>query len=100
MKLQFHSVHFNADTKLTEFIEQKTNKLETFYDRIIDGEVFLRLEKNEHRYDNKVVEIKLNIPGTTLFTKEHATSFEAATDQAVESLRRQLKKYKEKNFSR
>lgn len=100
MKLQFHSVHFNADTKLTDFIEQKANKLETFYDRIIDGEVFLRLEKNEHRYDNKVVEIKLNIPGTTLFTKEHATSFEAATDQAVESLRRQLKKYKEKNFSR
>ena len=22
MKLQFHSVHFNADPKLTEFIEQ------------------------------------------------------------------------------
>lgn len=99
MKLQFHSVHFNADPKLTEFIEQRTNKLETFYDRITDGEVFLRLEKNEHRYDNKVVEIKLNIPGTTLFTKEHATSFEAATDQAIESLRRQLKKYKEKKFN-
>lgn len=99
MKLQFHSVHFNADPKLTEFIEQKASKLETFYDRITDGEVFLRLEKNDHRYDNKVVEIKLNIPGTTLFTKEHATSFEAATDQAVESLRRQLLKYKEKKFN-
>ncbi len=99
MKLQFHSVHFNADPKLTEFIEQKANKLETFYDRITDGEVFLRLEKGDHRYDNKVVEIKLNIPGTTLFTKEHATSFEAATDQAVESLRRQLQKYKEKKFN-
>ncbi|EAY27972.1 ribosome-associated translation inhibitor RaiA [Microscilla marina] len=99
MKLQFHSVHFNADPKLTEFIEQKANKLETFYDRIIDGEVFLRLEKNEHRYDNKVIEIKLNIPGTILFTKEHATSFEAATDQAVESLRRQLKKHKEKKLN-
>ncbi len=99
MKLQFQSVHFTADQKLKDFIEQKANKLETFYDRIIDGEVFLRLDKNEHRYDNKLIEIKLNIPGTTLFSKEYATSFEAATDQAVESLRRQLKKYKEKNFS-
>ena len=99
MKLQFHSIHFNADPKLTDFIEQKTSKLETFYDRIIDGEVFLRLEKNEHRYDNKVVEIKLNIPGSTLFTKEHATSFEAAADQAFESLRRQLQKHKEKKFN-
>lgn len=100
MKLQIHSVHFDADHKLIDFIEKKSNKLETFYDRITDGEVFLRLDKGDHSRENKVVEIKLNIPGATLFTKQQSTSFEAATDQAIESLRRQVKKHKEKQSSK
>ncbi|MDW7690686.1 ribosome-associated translation inhibitor RaiA [Flammeovirgaceae bacterium SG7u.111] len=96
MKLQMHSVHFTADQSLLDFIQKKANKLDTFFDRIQDGEVFLRIEKGSHSRENKVIEIKLNIPGTTLFSKELSTSFEAATDAAVESLRRQLKKHKEK----
>jgi putative sigma-54 modulation protein len=53
------------------------------------------LVKKESK-ENKMVEIKLNIPGTQLFAKEHSDSFEAAADLAVEALRRQIKKYKEK----
>lgn len=95
MKLQMHSIHFDADQKLIDFIQKKADKLDTFYDRIIDGEVFMRLDKNE-KNENKIVEIKLNVPGKTLFAKQQADSFEAATDEAVEALRRQLKKFKEK----
>ncbi len=93
------SVHFDADPKLLEFIQKKADKLETFYDRIIDGDVFLRLEKGTEKVHKKVVEVKLNIPGQTLFSKQEAESFEAATDEAVEALRRQLKRFKEKHFS-
>lgn len=95
MKLQMHSIHFDADQKLVDFIQNKANKLDTFFDRIIDGEVFLRLDKGDAN-ENKLIEIKLNIPGVQLFSKEKAKSFEAAADQAVEALRRQLKKHKEK----
>lgn len=91
-----HSIHFDADGKLLAFIQKKAEKLDTFYDRIIDGEVFMRLEKND--VENKVVEIKLNIPGSQLFAKEQSKTFEAATDMAVEALRRQLKKFKEKQM--
>ena len=94
MKLQMHSIHFDADVKLLNFIQKKTDKLHTFYDRIIDGEVIMRLEKND--VENKVVEIKVNLPGSQIFAKEHSKSFEAATDMAVEALRRQLKKFKDK----
>jgi putative sigma-54 modulation protein len=96
MKLQIHSIHFDADSKLLDFIGKKSNKLETFYDRITGGEVFLRLEKGDNSRENKVVEIKLNIPGATLFAKEQNKSFEAATDEAFESLRTQLNKFKDK----
>jgi putative sigma-54 modulation protein len=95
MKLQIHSIHFDADVKLLEFIQKKADKLETFYDRIIDGEVFLKVDNGERRR-NKLIEIKLNIPGQQLFAKENANSFEAAADLAVEALRRQIRKHKTK----
>lgn len=98
MKLQMHAVHFNADPKLVDYVEKKTEKLQKLYSRIIDAEVFLRLDKKEAR-KNKIIEIKLNIPGTQLFAKDRADTFEAATDDAVEALRRQLKKFKEKQLA-
>lgn len=94
MKLQMHSIHFDADQKLLEFIQKKVDKLETFYDQMVDGEVFLKV--NNSAIDNKTVEIKLNIPGNQLFAKEEAKSFEEATDMATEALRRQIRKYKVK----
>lgn len=94
MKLQVHSIHFDADQKLVHFIQKKVNKLETFYDRLVDGEVFLRL--NNEGIENKTVEIKVNVPGTQLFATEKARSFEAAADLATDALRMQLKKFKAK----
>lgn len=95
MKLQMHSIHFDADHKLVDFIQKKADKLDTFYDKIIDGEVIMKVESDDSR-ENKILEIKLNIPGNQLFAKEKSKSFEAAADEAVEALRRQLKKHKEK----
>lgn len=95
MKLKIHSIHFDADQKLESFIESKVNKLDQFYDRILEGEVFLRLDKSDSN-ENKIAEIKLHIPGSELFVKKQCKSFEEATDTAVEALRRQVKKHKEK----
>ncbi|MBS1680897.1 MAG: ribosome-associated translation inhibitor RaiA [Bacteroidetes bacterium] len=94
MKLQVHSIHFDADDKLIDFIQKKVDKLETFYDRMVDGEVFLRL--NNEGIENKTVEIKVKVPGSQLFASEQARSFEEATDLATEALRTQLKKFKTK----
>lgn len=90
------SLKFDADEKLLDFIQKRTDKLETYYDRIIDGEVNLSLDSGE-TVENKVVDIKLNIPGSAFFASQKSSSFEAATDEAVESLRRQLRKHKGKS---
>jgi putative sigma-54 modulation protein len=94
MKVQVHSIHFDADRKLISYIQKKLNKLETFYDRMVDSEVFLRL--NNEGIENKTVEIKLRVPGNKLFATEKARSFEEATGMAAEALRNQLKKFKTK----
>jgi putative sigma-54 modulation protein len=95
MKVKVQSIHFNADRKLLTFIEEKVDKLRQFYEDIIDSEVFLRLEKSDSA-ENKIAEIRVNTPGKTLFAKEQCKSFEEATDSAVEALRKQITKYKEK----
>ena len=99
MKLKMQSVHFNADGKLIDYVQKKADKLETFYDRITDGEVILKLENNGQN-QNKVVEFILNIPGDKIFVKERSRTFEAATDIALDTLKRQLKKFKQKKIGR
>lgn len=95
MEIKVQSIHFDADQKLITFIEERMNKLTQYYDKIIGGDVFLKLESSDR--ENKVAEIKLSIPGKDLFAKKQCKSFEEATDEAVEALRRQINKYKAKN---
>ena len=62
MKVNLQSVHFSVDYKLREYLEQKISKLEQFFSKIIDVQVFLKLE-NAGQVRDKIVEIKLNLPG-------------------------------------
>jgi putative sigma-54 modulation protein len=97
MKLQMQAIHFDADQSLLAFIQQKMDKLDTFYDRITSGEVFLKLDGNEtSKVHTKLLEVKLYVPGGTMFVKEQGSTFEEATDLAVETLKIQVKKFKNK----
>lgn len=98
MKLQMHSIRFDADQQLIDFIQKKADRLDKFFDRIIDGEVFMRLDKDDNM-ENKIIEIKLNIPGIQLFAKEKAKTFEAAADLSLAALKKQIIKHKEKIVS-
>ena len=95
MKIRIQSIHFNADQKLLDFINDKVDKLLHFYDQIIEGEVFLKLDKSSD-LQNKIVQIKLQIPGNDLITKHQCRTFEEATDLCVETLSKQIKRHKEK----
>ena len=95
MKVNINSVHFKTDRKLDSFITEKVEKLSDLYDGIIGSEVTLRVNNGED-HDNKVAEIRLLVPGNDLFAKKQSKSFEEATDIAVDALRKQLSKHKEK----
>ena len=95
MDIDIQSVGFSADQKLINFINEKLEKLTHFFDNIVACEVYLRVERKSVQ-ENKTVEIKMNIPGKDLFAKKQCDSFEEATADAVEALRKQIKKYKGK----
>ena len=96
MNIQLNTVHFTADQKLTDFVNKKVSKLDTYFEGIIGAEIILKVVKPETA-NNKVAEIKLSIPGYDyLFSEKQADSFEEAIDTATEAIRRQLTKVKEK----
>ena len=99
MDIKIQSLRFDADIKLLDFVENKVSKLNQYYDNIIGAEVILRLDKSEIA-GNKVADIKILIPGNDLFSKKQAKSFEEATDLAIDALKRQIKKTKEKQRSK
>lgn len=95
MNVKIQSIKFDADKKLIDFINNKLGKLQRFYDAIIGAEVFLKLE-NTQEIKNKIVEVKLLIPGNDLFVQRQAKKFEEGLDECIEVLKRQVTKHKEK----
>jgi len=95
MDFKVNTVNFTADQKLVSFIRGKVDKLGMMSDQIIASEIYLRLDKNYEK-ENKIAEVKLLVPGGELFAKKQCKSFEEATDNAVDALKRQIEKYKAK----
>ncbi len=98
MKVMVQSVNFNADKDLVSFVNEKLDYLERFYDRVVDAEVFLKVQKTSEK-ENKITEIKMNIPGSELMVKKQSKTFEEGVVLCVDSLKRQLLKSKEKSRS-
>lgn len=96
MKVFTQSVNFTADKSLIDYIEKKIEGLEKFHDKIVDVEVFLKVQKTSEK-ENKMTEIKINIPGNELMVKKQSKTFEEGVNVAVDSLKRSLKKSKEKH---
>jgi putative sigma-54 modulation protein len=95
MNIQIHSVRFDADQKLIDFVHQKLEKLTQFDEDIVNAEVYLRLDKDQER-ENKISEIKLELSGGPLFARKQSKTFEEATDDAMDALKKQIAKHKEK----
>lgn len=95
MNIKVHSVRFDADSKLLDFVDQKVSKLELLNEQIIEAEVFLRLDKSETA-ENKIAEIKLMAPVSPLFAKKQSKTFEEAIDLSIDALKKQVAKQKDK----
>jgi putative sigma-54 modulation protein len=96
MNVTIQTVHFDADQKLVDFVNQKLSKLGQFHDRIINVDVFLKLDNVVHNIKDKIAEIRVRIPRSEFFVKATSKSFEASFDEALESMVSQIKRRKQK----
>src|SRR5215218_2726298 len=96
MNVHIQTLHFDADRKLVDYVTSKVDKLNTFHDRIIKVDVFLKLDNVVHTIKDKIAEIKVHVPRADFFVKSTSKSFEASFDEAFEAVINQIKKRKEK----
>ncbi len=95
MKVNVQAVNFTVDGKLVDFVQERVDRLEKYYDKVVSSDVFLKVEKTSEK-ENKFAEVKVHVPGDDLIVKKQCKTFEEAVDLAVESLERSLVKRKEK----
>ena len=96
MNVHIQTLHFDADRKLVDYVTNKVDKLNTFHDRIIKVDIFLKLDNVVHNIKDKIAEIRVHVPRTDFFVKATSKSFEASFDEAFEAVINQIKKKKEK----
>lgn len=94
MKISVQSMGLTPHSPLEEHIEKKLNKLESYYDKIVECKVYLKVE-NKSDKENKTVEILLAVPGDDIVVKKTSASFEESLDLCAEVAKKLLIKKKE-----
>jgi putative sigma-54 modulation protein len=95
MMVNVHAVNLAVDKKLVEYVQERMDRLEKYYDKVVSSDVYLKVEKTSKK-ENKVAEIKVNVPGDDFVVKKQCKTFEEAIELSAETLERLLIKRKEK----
>ncbi|MCH5229654.1 MAG: ribosome-associated translation inhibitor RaiA [Muribaculaceae bacterium] len=96
METNIKAVHFDISEKLVDFLNKKIEKISRRNESVSKVDVVLTLVKPE-TVKNKEAAVKLTIPGQSeLFASKTADTFEEAFDLAVDALKPQLEKIKDK----
>lgn len=94
MQTQFTARHFDAKPGLKDYASARLSKLQRYYDGITDAHVILTA--NSTSPADKQAEITVGVYRQRLAAQHGGATFEQAIDDCVNSLRRQLMKYKSK----
>lgn len=86
--------HIDVSDRVRQYAEDRTAKLEKFYDGIIDAHVILGQDNSPA--EEKTAEINISVYQNQLSAEDSASTHEEAINLCVDHLRRQLEKYKAK----
>lgn len=93
MEVNVQFVKMPTSEYMESFVLKELEKIEKKYEWLIKAEVFYKLE-NDPTGKGKICEIQVSLPGPRIFASSNEESFEAATDETIKDLDRQLKKRK------
>lgn len=100
MRLQVKAVHDSLTDPVKEYVDKRFAKLSR---RLYEGtlvEVTLGKEKNPSIADDHWAEAIVYTKGPNIVAREAATTYEAAIDQLVEKLERQVERYRDKRVEK
>ena len=91
MKIKIAERHTDASQALREYVIEKTEALERFFDRIISVDVVLSVEK-----ERQIADFHAHLTNRKrINAREESTDMYASIDKAIDRLKRQLVKFKD-----
>ncbi len=91
MRVSFTARHFKPSDRLKEFATEEVTRLKKYYDGILDVEIILDYIKQE-----QVAEIIAKVYGTRIPVVTRSEDMYKSITLAVDTLERNIVKYKEK----
>lgn len=95
MKINLQTVGFTPNEHLVAYVNEKLNKLDTYYDQIIAADVYMKIDNNNSK-DNKVLDVRLEVPGDDIVVSKKGQAYEECVDLAADTLKKLIIKRKEK----
>ena len=83
--------HFDLTDELKSFVEKEIDKLEKYFNNIIDTHLILDAEKSR-----MTAELKVKVHGTILTSKVRSFDMYESVEKVIGKMEQQLKKYKER----
>lgn len=96
MQLQLKAVHGSLSDSVRAYAEKRLAKLARRLHEQTTVEVTFSRERNPSIRDDHVAEGVVFTKGQSLVARESATTYEAAVDQLVDKLERQVERYRDK----
>lgn len=91
MEIHFTAKQIKITPAIRQYVEEKLERSQKYFDAIIWGQVFLTVEKRSHN-----AEFVIHAPGQTFRAMAAASDLYSAVDLASDKIGVQLKKFKEK----
>ncbi|MFO8030313.1 MAG: ribosome-associated translation inhibitor RaiA [Cyclonatronaceae bacterium] len=98
MNINFTARKFDASQELHDFTSEELNKLTRYFDGIFSCDIVLEPSPDDE--EPAMAELTVKVKQDLLKATESGPAYEQAVRSAVDNMRRQLLKYKDKRFSR
>ena len=95
MTITIQYVKMSTSESMSQYTQEKLQKLAAKYDWVIKAEVFFKMENNQYG-KGSICEIELSLPGPKIFAVSTEKNFEMAVKETISDLEKQLKKRKAK----
>ena len=93
MTVNFQYVNTDVSETLSNYAKVRLDKLATKFEFLIGAQVYFKHDDKDHDA-GKMCNVELSLPGPRIFATSNEATYEAAVNETIRDLKRQLEKRK------
>ena len=94
MTVNFQYVNTDVSESLSRYTTERLEKLANKFEFLISAQVYIKHDDKDHDA-GKICNVELSLPGPRIFATSNESTYEAAVNETMRDLKRQLEKRKE-----